>query len=425
MHGLSGKIIQPALISEALRALQRHPQLRSPNPVFFHPFPARMPLSVAEFLINRLSLPGSVVLDPMVGSATTIIAAKKLGRIGVGFDLDPLAVMLSRAITMETDFEALETMGQQIWEGASRCLNQPHRLHQELTGFDEEGRSFLDFWFPRQSQDELLALAAAIQDCPEYQHRDLLWAVFSSLIIAKSSGASYAVDLSHSRPHRRLQKKIVSPLTLWSQKFRIALKTLRLYEKEKSVLPTTIARGDARSLELTDASVDFILTSPPYKQAIDYMRAHKFSLIWMGYHLKDLRNLRSGMIGAARGLSGPNGLPAHLENGLEKLDKPSDRGTTRRYLSDMQSVLREFARVLKPGGLAVLVVGPSVLSKTSPDSEYVFKTLAENSGLSLIAAVRRKLRDKHRGMPPPALLIKGNSLKKRMQYEVFLALRKG
>jgi hypothetical protein len=383
-----------------------------------------MHLGVAEFLINRLTSPGSLVLDPMVGSATTMIAAMKLGRIGVGFDLDPLAIILSRALTTEPNLEAVEKLGQQIWGDALRHLDQAQRVHKESASFDEEDRGFLNFWFPRQSQDELLALAAAIQDCQDYQHRDLLWAVFSSLIIAKSSGASYAVDLSHSRPHRRMQKKIVSPLTLWSQKFRIALKTLRLYGREKSVLSTTIARGDARSLELTDASVDFVLTSPPYKQAIDYMRAHKFSLVWMGYHLKDLRNLRSGMIGAARGLAGPNGLPAHLEDGLEKLAKPSDRATTRRYLSDMQSVLREFARVLKPSGLVVLVVGPSVLSKASPDSEYVFKTLAENSGLSLIAAVRRRLRDGHRGMPPPALLLKGNSLKKRMQYEVFLALRK-
>ncbi len=41
-----------------------------------------------------------------------------------------------------------------------------------------------------------------------------------------------------------------------------------------------------------------IVTSPPYaSNAIDYMRAHKFSLVWMGFSVDDLGQRRSRTIG--------------------------------------------------------------------------------------------------------------------------------
>ena len=58
--------------------------------------------------------------------------------------------------------------------------------------------------------------------------------------------------------------------------------------------------ADSRSLPLSDNSVDLIVTSPPYANALDYMRAHKFSLVWLGQRVGELGNLRGRYIGAER-----------------------------------------------------------------------------------------------------------------------------
>jgi DNA modification methylase len=55
-----------------------------------------MPLSVASHLIGATTRPEATVLDPMAGSGTTLIAARLLGRLAFGFDLDPLAVLVGR-----------------------------------------------------------------------------------------------------------------------------------------------------------------------------------------------------------------------------------------------------------------------------------------------------------------------------------------
>ena len=57
----------------------------------WHPFPAKFPPPLPEFMIRELSDPGDLVLDPMLGSGTTLVEALRLGRRAVGCDIDPLA----------------------------------------------------------------------------------------------------------------------------------------------------------------------------------------------------------------------------------------------------------------------------------------------------------------------------------------------
>src|SRR5205085_7639661 len=59
--------------------------------------------------------------------------------------------------------------------------------------------------------------------------------------------------------------------------------------------------GDARSMrDIRDASVDAVLTSPPYLNALDYIRGHRLSLVWLGYTASQLRTVRANSIGAER-----------------------------------------------------------------------------------------------------------------------------
>jgi DNA modification methylase len=46
-----------------------------------------MPEGLAEFFVRACSPPGGVVLDPFAGSATTAVAARRLGRRAGGLEL--------------------------------------------------------------------------------------------------------------------------------------------------------------------------------------------------------------------------------------------------------------------------------------------------------------------------------------------------
>lgn len=410
---------------DAVRGIRREAQRLDLAPL--HPFPARMPLSIARFLISRLTHPDATVLDPMVGSGTTLIAAKLLGRVGLGFDLDPLAITLSRASTMTADPSIIAEAGNRVLDNASRALlhGPGHRRPEPGRQASTEHRAFLDYWFPERSQEELSALSNAIRAERDHSTQAFLWSVFSSLIVAKSAGASYALDLSHSRPHKDLDKKILWPFEAWTPRFQRALGKLHFRAGTHQPGQVKIAVGDARSLCLGPSTVDLVLTSPPYLQAIDYIRAHKFALVWMGYDLAFLRQTRSVMIGAQRMLASPDGLPQAIEKSLtEGIPLGSRRGHIRRYLSDLNALMKEIYRVLKPGGLAILVLGPSIISRTRYDTVDLLMHISADIGLEVVSTVARRLSSQRRALPPPHRVQAGNNLRKRMRSEVFVAMRK-
>lgn len=53
----------------------------------FHP--TQKPLALMRALVEKHSDPGAVVLDPFAGSATTLVAAAELSRVGIGCERDP------------------------------------------------------------------------------------------------------------------------------------------------------------------------------------------------------------------------------------------------------------------------------------------------------------------------------------------------
>ena len=62
------------------------------------------PVRLIEHLIKLFSIPGQTVLDPFLGSGTTAVAAKKLGRLCIGIEINPEYVSIAkRRIDMALD----------------------------------------------------------------------------------------------------------------------------------------------------------------------------------------------------------------------------------------------------------------------------------------------------------------------------------
>ena len=67
-------------------AIPQHPR--------FHP--TQKPLNVLGVWIKYLSNQGDIILDPMCGSGSTLVAAKQLGRHFIGIDLNPTYVEMAK-----------------------------------------------------------------------------------------------------------------------------------------------------------------------------------------------------------------------------------------------------------------------------------------------------------------------------------------
>src|SRR5262249_12248934 len=233
---------------------------------------------------------------------------------------------------------------------------------------DDETREFIRYWFDDYSRRQLAALSTEIRRVEDEATRNALWCSFSRLIITKNAGASLAMDLSHSRPHREFTYAPVKPFNrfIWAVN---SVVSNCLHARSRPRGPSTIVnQGDARNLDIATGSIDLILTSPPYLNAIDYMRCSKFSLVWMGHTVSELRRIRGESIGteASSEQALESGWVRSLIKGLRLRPALSSRhdALLAQYVWDMGKAMEEASRVLRPGGRAVYVVGDSTVRGT-------------------------------------------------------------
>jgi hypothetical protein len=246
---------------------------------------------------------------------------------------------------------------------------------------------------------------ALIQAIEEYKEgtpvREFLEVVFSSIIVTKSGGVSRARDLAHSRPHMdpgKKPKNAIKDLERRLKKFAPIISGLPEHEPH-----AIIKQSDAKKLGLADGSVHLIVTSPPYANAIDYMRANKFSLVWMGRSITDLGRMRSGYIGseATRNVK-MEWLPSFTEGVLGQLrDKDEKKeAILRKYLLEMRDAMGEMHRVLVPGRYAVLVAGTSTMRGIDVKTPYCLADIAEKHVGFELMGIRHRSLDRDRRMMP-------------------------
>ncbi len=365
-----------------------------------HAFAAKFPPQLPRLFIDELTRPGEWVLDPMAGSGTALVEAVLAGRHAVGIDFDPLAVLIAQVKSIPRNLLRCAQVGAEVLQKAENILHSV--VDKELGCFySPRAVEFFRFWFEEHTVAELYALVQAIQAVEEVDVRAFLQVVFSSIIITKSGSLTRARDLAHSRPHRDPNRQVKqSALEAFRKQLHVAI------ELQQSIVGVTgqavVTRADARALPLRNHSAHLIFTSPPYAaNAIDYMRAHKFSLMWLGYAPQMLTTLRARYIGSERRSSKMVFASETANRVLQNLQRKDERraAVVAHYFRDMEVALREMLRVLAEGRAAVLVVGSSTIRGVGIKAPTVLTELADSIGFQVIGMAKREIVRNARMMP--------------------------
>jgi hypothetical protein len=277
----------------------------------FHSYCARFPSKVAETVIQEFSNPGESVLDPFCGSGTSLAAGLSKRRRVIGADVDTLAGMISTvkcfpqpptqyAVWRSQFVGKLRSVFSEIaagWAGVA-TLTRPGAqfsvgdVSVSLPNFPE-----LNYWFPPQLCAALAGIAQAAHECRNEHYEQVAMVSLSASIISKwPNTLSYAMDIDHTRPHRKIQRfQLVNILETYLRRLDRTIDCLgslheayanagvaaNLQDRARIICP-----HDAR-LELpgvTGESQSLVITSPPYFNAVDYPRAHRMSVCWMNGH---------------------------------------------------------------------------------------------------------------------------------------------
>jgi hypothetical protein len=386
-----------------------------------HPFPARMAPEIA--LAETKALPaGSVVLDPMTGSGTVVRFASEQGHYALAIDSDPLAALMTRVWTTPICTDRLRSVANSV-SGQAVGID-PALVNLPWIDNDQETNEFVDFWFGPSQKADLRRLCSVILSV-RGPIGDALMLSLSRLIITKKRGASLAWDVSHSRPHKKKDENDFPVISEFIKSVEFLAKRLDDQPPPGNV---RVLLGDARKLRsVPDCYVDAVLTSPPYLNAIDYLRGHKLTLVWLGLSVGDLRATRSSNVGSEKrlDLGGENELINDFCAAIPFIETlpPREQKTFHRYILDMFAVLSEINRVLKPGGKAVLVIGNSMLKGIFVENAVAATTAAVRVGLVQDGSYERELPANRRYLPPPSDK-ESSDLNKRMRTESVLSFVK-
>ena len=383
-----------------------------------HPFPAKMAPDLAIDFLNKLD-ERSTVLDPMVGSGTVIRQAVLSGHHTYGFDLDPLAKLITQVGSTKLNWIQFDKLKLRVLEEAQSLSERECVL--PWIDDDAETSKFIDFWFLKRQKMALRKFAYIFKfskfSKKNPSEMNALRIAFSRLIITKKRGASVAWDISHSRPHKVKQENdfnIFKEFSLSADKIQKVLKDEEIKGTAKIYL------GDARKMtRIKSSSIDAIITSPPYLNAIDYLRGHKFSLIWLGYKISEIRAIRGVSIGAEK-----KALRLKYQQQIEEIFSNfqdlnqlqiRNQNIIKRYIDDAFKLTSEMSRVLRPKGVLSLVIGDSCLQNIYVENSSIFVHAANHFGLKLLYIKERELPLQNRYLPLPK--DKNNSLNKRMKKE--------
>ena len=363
-----------------------------------HPFPARM---APDIVLDKLRHcgPREVVLDPMAGSGTVVRVAADMGLRVYGCDVDPLAVLMTRVGCSNIDPTRLVDCGAII----SRAAEGLAERKLPLPWIDKcpETSAYIRYWFADEQIKSLRALAWLIHGEARGSLLDCLRIAISKLIVTKHKGASLAWDVSHSRPHRvRDHNDFDVP-----REFERACQDVARYllSRTPNAKPAKVRRDDARSLfSVESRSIDAIVTSPPYLNAIDYMRGHRMALVWLGYQIPALRALRSSAVGSEAGNQRNETIAGHaILDALGSVRKmpPRLQRMALRYSVDLVRIMQACERVLKKNGAMHLVVGDSRVQGIRLANSSGIIAAAELTGFHLVERRLRRIPTGRRYLP--------------------------
>jgi hypothetical protein len=304
-----------------------------------HWFPGNFIAQIPAALIHVLSSPGDVVLDPFAGSATTGIEAVRLGRSAIVSDRMSVSGMIAgaKAALLSGDIDA------RFVDDLLATLTFDQQCKTSATGHKGEGSdNALGDWYSEDTLSQLRFLWKIVESKASGE-RDVLLALFSDVLFQCASTGGAVTRTGKKRRHHWgwvadnvLPKEKVEHNAIALFRERLLALPIQEFLLRRASGVLTILQQDARSLALQTASVDLVVTSPPYVGMIDYVHANRLIYLWMGWSLQDERYAEIG---------------ARFRRNRKR--------AVEEYFSDMRSVRNEIIRVLKPGGFCALVLGES------------------------------------------------------------------
>ena len=403
-------------------------------------YPAMMvPPMQAALLSVVATVDGQVraVLDPFVGSGTTLVECMRLGLNYTGQDINPLAVLFCRTKTGPFHTTQLASAAKDTVERAGS--DRESRVEADFPGLEK--------WFSSKAVAELSRIRRAIRRVDHVWCRRVLWTSLAETVRLTSNSRTSTFKL-HIRSPVELRSRTVNPLETFAailsditkrlQKEAVALKEVGHLSANGWYRGDVVLRlGDSAELvPPVQGGHDLLVTSPPYgdnPSTVPYGQYSYLPLQWIDLddihedidssylrstHEIDTRSFGGSKKHAVRDVQHLSPVSPSLTKTLRRLERlPIDRGNrVAAFCRDLDASLRPVLETLRADAYMIWTVGNRRVGGEAIPTDAILVELLAAKGARLVTRIERKI--------PSKRIATRNAITSTMRGETILVFRK-
>jgi len=381
------------------------------------------------------------VIDPYMGSGTSLVTCMENGLNVFGQDINPLAILVARTRTGPYYIKAIQSRKNEIFKLIDE--DRSRRIEANFSGLNK--------WFNDSIIVELSKIVRAIRNEPRAAIRRFYWVILAEVVRLTSNDRTSTFKL-HIRTDADIEnRKHISAIETFKQHFKSCIDDLiwhcDLLEKAKKLSKgsyigdVTLKLLDSKSAIFTPHGkknfYDLLVTSPPYgdnKTTVTYGQHSYLPLQWID--LTDIHPLATddfllttsaidsrGLGGSARKLehekienlfhNSPSFKEIHDKLTLIAPDKVQK---VTNFIYDLSISIINVHNSLKKNAYQIWTIGNRNVGGMEIPNDQIIKELIINRGSLLITTIERSILNKR--MP------KTNGESDLMSYEDILIFRK-
>ncbi len=330
------------------------------------------PFSLLEESIKKYNLKkGELVLDPFCGSGTTLVSSNLFGLNAIGIDTNPLMCLVSEVkTTWDIDVEKLKEVYKEITKRFIKLVSNLENYNFKNDFLKRMPQRELNQWMSQRMQKEVSLMKDLINEVDDEKIKKL----FLVMLGKSAFDASYVALCPGTTFYPHKQKELF--FNVFCKKIIQAYNDLKLIQKFDTYGKTKVFNKSTTEVSsfIDENSVDFIITSPPYPNDLEYTRQTRLELYLLNFvrNMEDIQKLKKTMIkGSTKLIYKEDNYGEYIKNFIsvqdvtEQLEKAlSDKNwgfdyprMIREYFGGMYVCLKEMYKVMNTGSYNLQVVG--------------------------------------------------------------------
>lgn len=334
------------------------------------------PYSLIEEKIKEYKLKDeSLVVDPFCGSGTTFASANMFHLNTVGFDVNPLMIFVSTVkTTWDIKLDEFKELAKQICQQFLHTVKQLDKIKFTNGFLKTMPKKELNQWLSPRLQQEVSLLKDIINQIPNVKIRNLFL-----LAMAKACFDSSYVSLCPGTTFYPFREK-GEFWELFTEKIIQIYEDLKAIQKHNRYGKSTLINDTCLKAHkyFSNSSIDFIITSPPYPNDLEYTRQTRLELYLLDFvkNMEEVQKIKRQMVKSSTKLIFKESKSALFVDKFYEIKDISEKiyeqtknknwgfdypRMVQEYFGDMYLCLKEFYPLMKKNSHFILVVGDQTI----------------------------------------------------------------